>query len=141
MPTEIVFEDLHGSPDEHSVEVDLDADAENEGITRLPRKVADDDDDQLSDDAAAALAAAKLDDDDDDGGADDYSDRVQKRIRRETRAKRKAQTDADYWKGQAEKATSDLKTFRDDHGKDSGAEFDTKIATTESELRDAIEMR
>lgn len=134
---EIVFEDLHGIPDEESVTVDLDADRKGAGIERSPAEKAagadgrDDDDIELDDLRSADMADGEEGDDDDastDGGDDNYSRKVKARIDREARAKRKAQDEANYWRDQAEQLAKDRA------GRDK-AELESVVERTSSAIR------
>lgn len=150
---QIVFEDLHGGPDDSPVTVDLDAGSKDDGITRTPADEAadagDKDDDAIQfdglrpDDNIDDDESGTQDDDADDaskaGEDDDYSKRVKARIGREQRAKRKAQGEASYWKQQAEKLAKDQyerdkKTLKRDI-----EQTDSAIEQVQSDLERAIE--
>lgn len=150
---QIVFEDLHGGPDDTPVTVDLDAGSKDDGITRTPTEQVADDDDKKDDDIKfdGLRPDDNIDDDEsgtqddkDDGASkasedDDYSKRVQKRIGREQRAKRKAQDEAGFWKKQAEKLAKDQyerdkKTLKRDI-----EQTDSAIEQVQSDLERAIE--
>lgn len=124
----IVFEDLHGSGEDESITIDLDADTKDDGITRTPADQAADDDDKNDDrlqidnlrsaDIQDELGADEQDDDEktasSDGEDDEYSKKVQARIKREQRAKRKERDRADagerratYWEEQAKTMAKD----------------------------------
>jgi hypothetical protein len=147
---EIVFEDLHGVTEEEPVTVDLDAALKDDGITRTPVDQAADagaaaDDDIQFDDLHSAYTddAEELDDNRDDasnrGEDDDYSRKVKARIQRATRATKKAQQEADYWKAQAQQMAVDA-AGRDKASFESVIEQNTKaISAAEQELERAIE--
>lgn len=134
---EIVFEDLHGITEEgETMEVDLDTELKDAGINRVPAANAvdddaiDDDDIEIEDLRSAPKAEPKADEPDDaikPSEDDDYSKKVKARIQRESRAKRKAQGEAEYWKGQAEKLSKD--TYSRDR-----AELTAVVEQTNSEL-------
>lgn len=109
---DIVFEDLHGQPDESSVEVDLDA--EKDGIRRVapqdgldsedadtndsdddPGLDAADDDESDDDDDDRALSASDDDEDEEEDDQPSSRNTFQKRLDRERRAKLKARREAD----------------------------------------------
>lgn len=146
---EIVFEDLHGMPDEDPVTVDLDSDLKDAGIERTPADKAaaadDRDDDSIEiDDLHTADRGAEDDSDDDDdastdGEEDSYSRKVKARIDREARAKRKAQEEAGYWRQQAEQLAKD-RAGRDKAELESVVERTTSaIRGLETDLERAIE--
>lgn len=155
---QIVFEDLHGVNEDEPVTIDLDASTKDDGITRTPadevvddggkddddiridslRSADDDDDIQVGD-----IVADETDGDDDAaskaGEDDDYSKKVKARIGRESRAKRKAQQEASYWKQQAEKLAKDSYE-RDKRSLERGIEqTDSAIERVQTDLERAIE--
>lgn len=145
---EIIFEDLHGVQEDKPVQVDLDADANDEGIYRAPADDAVDED--TSDDDA--LARSRDDDDDEstsddkrskgassDSDDDDYSKKVKARIERERRAKKKAQDEAGYWKEQAEKLARDQSKASRDQLKRAVEQAESGIESVQAELERAIE--
>lgn len=145
---EIIFEDLHGVQEDKPVQVDLDADANDEGIYRAPADDAVDED--TSDDDA--LARSRDDDDEEsasddkrskgassDSDDDDYSKKVKARIERERRAKKKAQDEAGYWKEQAEKLARDQSKASRDQLKRAVEQAESGIESVQAELERAIE--
>jgi hypothetical protein len=146
---EIVFEDLHAAPDDEEVHVDLDADTNDDGITRVPAKKAgaddtgDDDDVIIDPDDDDELSLSGDDDDDDEtgggDGGDDYSIKVKKRIDRATRATKKAKDEASHWKQQAVDANSRLTQLRADSAKSVISKVDDQIESTQASLEQAIE--
>lgn len=146
---EIVFEDLHGTQDPEMVTVDLDASSKDNGISRAPaEKVVDDDagaDDSIEfDNLRSAQREADEQDDGDDGASkagedDDYSKKVQARIGREQRAKRKAQDEASYWKQQAERLAKDQYERDKKNLKRDIEQVDLDIESLQSDLERAIE--
>lgn len=145
---EIVFEDLHGVAEDKPVEVDIDADMNDDGITRKPAEqaadddVADDDDDALDASGADDKSARDSDDDDDassDGEDDQYSRKVKARIERERRQTQKARDEASYWKTQAEKLAKDTAKEQKDRLSRMVAQADTEIESTQEALERAIE--
>lgn len=121
----IVFEDLHGSGEDESITIDLDADTKDDGITRTPADEAADtddiDDDRLQIDSLRSADRDDADEQDDDESSassdsedDEYSKKVQARIKREQRAKRKERDRGDandrratYWENQAKAIAKD----------------------------------
>jgi hypothetical protein len=152
-PDDIVFEDLHGVPDRHHVEVDLDAD--QDGIRRY--SVEDDldgEDGELDekDDLAAGDPAA-----DDDSDADDDSlaaseddeeeddqppssrNAFQKRLDRERRAKLKARREAADANRRAEEIERRLAEQSRTLSEQERKAIDDGIATAKRELKEAFE--
>ena len=144
---EIVFEDLHGAPEQDSAIVDLDADSNETGITRFSDNseregaVIDLNDDGHDDDAGddASRRARSGDKDSKDGEDDGYSERVRKRIQREQRATRKAKDDADYWKQQAEQSSQQLQSMRKKNAESAIERIGGQIESIESQMEAAHE--
>ena len=107
---QIVFENLHGTNEDKPITIDLDADTKDDGITRTPAEQAADaaaikDDDIEFDNLRSADADTKVivaDDASSDSEDDEYSKKVQSRIKREQRAKRKERDRADAGERRAE---------------------------------------
>jgi len=118
---QIVFEDLHGVNEDKPVTVDLDAGTKDDGITLTPAEQAAADDAKKDDDIQLdGLRSADADDElvadtktgkDDDASKasedDEYSKKVQARIKREQRAKVKERQRGDYWEDQAKTIAKD----------------------------------
>jgi transposase len=148
---EIVFEDLHGSPEKKPLTVDLDADLKDAGIETAPTgQVADDntgnDDDILIDGLRTADDGIDAVPEDDDTHVaiktsedDDYSKKVKARIQRATRATRKEKDRGDYWENQARSLAKD--GYDRDKSNASGIieRADSQLADTQSQLEKAIE--
>lgn len=148
---DIVFEDLHGVPDQHSVEVDLDAD--KDGIRRLA--VDDDPDgedgvDDETDDLAASDDAADDDSGEDDDLAasgddeEDDDDRqprnaFQKRLDRERRAKLKARREAEEANTRAQELARQLEQQSRTISEAERKRIDDDIASVKRQLKDAFE--
>ena len=145
---EIVFEDLHGVQETTPMTVDIDADMNDDGITRTPASQAADeraeDDDvegRTDDDADEKSALTSVEDDDASSDGEDgaYSKKVKARIERERRAKKKAQDESDYWKDQAQRLAKDT-TARDRKDLERSIERATAgIESTQADLERAIE--
>lgn len=145
----IVFEDLHGAPDNESITVDLDAGSKDDGIERKPAEQAveadakDDDTIEFDNLRSADNEAEEQEVEDDDASKpsedDDYSKKVQARIGREQRAKRKAQNEASYWKQQAEKLAKDSYERDKIALKRDIEQADSEIEQIQSDLERAIE--
>lgn len=145
---EIVFEDLHGIPDEENVTVDLDAELKDDGIERTPAAQAVDDDGEDDDDIKVGDIVPDDDSGDDDSalfdaskdGEDDaYSKKVKARIDRERRATKKARDEADYWRDQAEKLAKDTASASKDQLKKTIEQATSAIESAEADLERAIE--
>lgn len=152
---EIVFEDLHGVNEDEPVTIDLDVALKDDGISRTPAGHAadvdtgDDDDIQIDnlrgaqdDDEESESAPQQVVDKDDASKGnedDDYSKKVQARIRREQRAKAKERERGDYWENQAKKLA------KDSYERDKAAaervieQADGLIEDTQAQLETAIE--
>lgn len=137
---EIVFEDLHGEPDESSVQVDIDE--KDRGITRSPAPQPAPVDDEDRDDEGSALqnqpAASDGEDDEEEGGKA-YSEKVRKRIERERRAKQKVTEERDYWKTQAEESQKKLQETRKGVTKQTLESIDRQLEQVQADLERAIE--
>lgn len=146
---EIVFEDLHGTPDEEHAVVDLDADSKDSGISRFSDDESEgeraeidlsdgqDDDDADGDDASQRAGA---DDKDSKGGeGDGYSKKVKARIQRATRAEKKAKEEADYWKNQASTTQKQLRELRKKQAESTVERVDSEIEAIEQRLEAAHE--
>jgi hypothetical protein len=146
---EIVFEDLRGVHEEKPVTIDLDADTKGDGITRTPAG-------QAADDDAGNDDALKIDDlrsgDDDplpeddkkksassDSVDDDYSKKVKARIQRATRATKSERDRGDYWENEAKRLAKDSYDRDKSSAETIIAQADTQIATTQDQLKTAIE--
>lgn len=121
---DIVFEDLHGNPDE-VIDVDLDVD-EEPGIKRRSQEASVDDD---PDSGVEGRSAAKADEDDDADGDDDKSAAELAAARAEAKA-----------------AREELERYRNQHAnaqreadKQAVARLDSEITSIEEQLEEAIE--
>jgi hypothetical protein len=142
---DIVFEDLHGSPEKDHATVDLDSDNKDKGVTRF-------DDDDSSDRTATVdleksgdegvdvdVSAPTGRDDKGDGEDDGFSKKVKARIQRATRATKKAKDEAGYWQQQALQAKKDAAELRK-RGTEKQVELlDGSIETVEAQLEQAFE--
>jgi hypothetical protein len=146
---QIVFEDLHGLQEEEPVTVDLDAGRKDAGIELSPNdqlagadtgdddslridglRSADDDADQQNTDQQAASKASE---------DDEYSKKVQARIKREQRAKAKERQRGDYWENEAKRLAKesyerDKRTFER-----TVEQADSAITQAQADLKRAIE--
>jgi hypothetical protein len=146
---QIVFEDLHGLQEDKPITVDLDADTKDAGIESAPvEQTADSgdrNDDRVEFDSlrSADQEAEPQEDKDDkassDSEGDDYSKKVQARIGREQRAKRKAQQERDYWKDQANQLAKDQYERDKTYLKRDIEQVDSEIEQIQSDLERAIE--
>lgn len=151
----IVFEDLYGTNEDETATIDLDASTKDDGITRTPADEAVDDDagnddDITIDNLRSADNADGQDDDGDDASSgsedDEYSKKVQARIKREQRAKKKERDRGDaqerkatYWENQA-KALAKGSYERDKQSLTVQVEqADSAYTQTQSDLEAAIE--
>ena len=144
---EIVFEDLHGVNEEDAVEVDLDAATKDDGITRTPADevvvddAAGDDDIEFSNlrDADASPDAGGDDAASNDSDDDDYSKKVQARIKRATRGEKKAKQEASYWKTQAENLAKEQSTLSKESLESKVEQGKAAIEATLEDLERAVE--
>jgi len=147
---EIVFEDLHGSPKDETVTIDLDAGSKDDGITRTPAEQAADADAGNDDDiqidglrTADDDAVVRADDDDDASraGEDDekYSKKVKARIQRATRATRKEKDRGDYWEHEARKLAKDGYDNEKRTAEGIIERADSQLEDTQTQLEQAIE--
>ena len=149
MEHDIVFDDLHGMKEDTPVTVNLDAGEKEDAIQRKPADQAaeaggegDDFDDLRPGDADEQQSAAQSADDDEASNTSDddaYGKKVQARIQRERRAKKKAQDEATYWKQQAQKMAKDNSSREREDLKSRIEQADTEIESTQSMLKAAIE--
>jgi len=131
---DIIFEDLHGTPDMSSVEVDLDTDSD--GISRGPLQKAAES--KESDGDSDVVAAPKTGADDDDEGGDSKNS-FEKRLERERRAKLKERQRAEAAEARLKaveaRSAAQLKSL----SKAELKSLDDQIEATRSQLTKAVE--
>lgn len=148
---DIVFEDLHGVPDQHSVEVDLDA--SEDGIRRYSADEQPSDEDGVDDESDDLSASDDAEDDesgqddelaasgeeDDDEEPSQPRNAFQKRLDRERRAKLKARRDAEEARTHAQELERQLQEQSQTISESQRQQIENDIKSSQAELKNAFE--
>lgn len=135
---EIQFEDLHGVPDGSAVEVDLDADSE--GVRRVPAPEAGSDDaGGSSDDGTPPKKAGAAPKEGDEDGDEKFSKKFRTRLSREQRAKERERDGRKKAEQRADALEARIKKLEQTRSADELAEIERSLSDIETQMEDAIE--
>lgn len=135
---EIEFEDLHGVPDGSAVEVDLDADSE--GVRRVPAHEAGSDDaGKTSGDGTPPKKAGAGPKEDGEDGDGKFSKKFRTRLSREQRAKERERDARKKAEQRADALETRINKLEKTRSKDELDEIERTLSDTETQLETAIE--